>query len=293
MLGAMISIIIPVYNRARTLERSVRSVLNQTISDIEIIVVDDCSDDEIMDVLTRIDDERVRYIRLKMRSGACVARNKGIEFASGDFIAFQDSDDEWVSNKLEIQLNVMMEHHADICFCQLRRHYVGESAKIVLWPEATSLKDGFVEHITLRRKSYASTQTIVAKKRVFSQVLFDPKVIKSQDYDWMIRASERFSVYYVKEPLVEQYLQLDSISLSSYDKFVASRSFLLKKYHDLCAQDAIFELYLLKQLAHYKSLAGMDATKEYTKILSKEKNLHNVLCVILSKTGLMKLLRSH
>ena len=287
----MVSVIIPAYNRAGTIVRSVMSVLNQTYSDLEVIIVDDCSDDGLEKVITDLHEQRVKYFRLDSRSGACAARNKGIQLSKGDYIAFQDSDDEWAANKLEVQINAMNANHADICFCQLRRHYVGENAKIIIWPDTKSNESCFMDHVTLRRKSYASTQTIVARKHVFDDVQFDPDVIKSQDFDWMIRASEKFSVYYVAEPLVEQYLQPDSISLSGYEKFVVSREYLLRKYSELCETDSEFKFYILRQLAYYKSLAGMNAMKEYKEIYAIEKNFHNAMCVILSATGLMKVLR--
>ena len=288
----MVSVVIPAFNRANVIKRSVNSVLSQTFKDLEVIVVDDCSDDGLEDVVKSIDDQRVRYIRLPARSGACVARNKGAEEAKGEYIAFQDSDDEWLKQKLEMQMDALETNGADICFCRLRRHYIGNDPKVILWPESISAESCFMDHETLRRKSYVSTQTIIAKRYVFDEIVFDPAVKKSQDYDLMIRASEKFSVYYVAEPLVEQYLQPDSISLSGYGRFVESRQYFLEKYHDICEIDSEFKLHLLKQLAYYKSLNAQDATKEYKEIYSIEKNFHNEMCVLLSSTRLMKLLRN-
>ncbi len=301
----MVSVIIPVYNRERTIVRSVRSVLGQSITDFEVIVVDDCSEDALEKELKAINDERLRYIRLNQRSGACVARNRGVAEAAGEYIAFQDSDDEWFPDKLEKQMKALEENGADICFCMLRRHYVSESnnndnntedsksGRVVLWPETAPKSNTFMDHVTLRRKSYASTQTIIAKREVFDEALFDPGVIKSQDYDWMIRASRNHCVYFLAEALVEQYLQPDSISMGGYSKFVDSRLYLIKKYEDICREDREFKIHLLRQLAHYKSLAGMDASKEYSELFSMEKSFHNLLCILLSRIGLMKKIRAH
>lgn len=286
----MISVVIPSYNRANTIKRAVESVLEQTYTDLEVIVVDDCSDDDTEAAVSTIGDLRVRYERLDKRSGACVARNRGIEVSHGEYIAFQDSDDKWLPGKLEIQLKAMTDNDADVCFCRLKRHYTGKDNRTVLWPESLT-EDGFMDHVRLRRRSYASTQTIIARRHVFDDVLFDPGVVKSQDYDWMIRASRKYRTYYVSTPLVDQYLQPDSISIG-YDRFVTSRQYLLDKYKDLCEEDPEFKLHLLKQLAHYKSLAGMNAVSEYKIIWSMEKSLHNAMCVVLSAVGLMKVIRS-
>lgn len=97
----MVSVIIPSYNRENTIVRAVNSVLNQTYKDIEVIVVDDCSKDRTLELLSSIKDERLKFFKLEKNSGACVARNFGIEKANGEFIAFQDSDDEWLPEKLK------------------------------------------------------------------------------------------------------------------------------------------------------------------------------------------------
>lgn len=283
----MISIIIPAYNRAHTIRRSIESVLDQTYQDIEIIVVDDCSTDNTKDIVLGMKNPRIRYDCLKKNSGACVARNRGIELAQGDFIAFQDSDDVWMPNKLQIQYNAMQRYFADICFSALRRHKVNDEKSCTIWPSSPT-KSGIQNHVDLRRKSVVSTQTIIARRKVFDDVLFDTKVIKSQDYDWIIRASKLYRTYFVAKPLVEQYLQTDSISSASYDKFIVSREYLLNKYRDICEEDPKFRYYLVQQLAHYKTLSGIKANKEYRELFLITKNAHNLCSLILSYTGLIK-----
>ena len=102
----LISVIVPVYNAAGSLHRSLRSVLRQTLPDFELIVIDDCSTDESVDILEeyRAIDDRVRLFSTTRNSGPGVARNVGLKNARGRFIAFLDSDDFWMSNKLERQI---------------------------------------------------------------------------------------------------------------------------------------------------------------------------------------------
>ena len=100
----MISVVLPAYNRRNTVRKAVESVLNQTERDIECIVVDDASTDDTAGVLTEINDSRLRIIRLTENSGACHARNVGVQAAKGEYIAFQDSDDCFHPDKLERQL---------------------------------------------------------------------------------------------------------------------------------------------------------------------------------------------
>lgn len=97
----MISVIIPVYNRENTIRRSVLSVLNQSVSNIEVLVVDDCSNDNTINILKKLKDSRLKIIELEKNRGANFARNIGIDLAIGDYISFQDSDDFWLPTKLE------------------------------------------------------------------------------------------------------------------------------------------------------------------------------------------------
>ena len=114
----LVTVIIPTYNRAKTIERSINSVLSQSYSNLELIVVDDGSSDNTKSVVENIDDSRVRYI-WQNNSGACAARNNGINNARGEYIAFNDSDDTWKPNKLEKQLEVVTKTGADVVFCKL------------------------------------------------------------------------------------------------------------------------------------------------------------------------------
>ena len=99
----MVSVIIPTYNRGSLIGRAIVSVLNQTYKDIEVLVIDDASTDYTETVVDSIKDERLHYYKLEKNGGACRARNVGISKAQGEYIAFLDSDDEWMSNKIELQ----------------------------------------------------------------------------------------------------------------------------------------------------------------------------------------------
>jgi glycosyltransferase involved in cell wall biosynthesis len=102
-----VSVILPVYNRSGSLEDSMRSVLSQSYRDLELIVVDDASTEDIKSIVEGVGDTRVRYIRQAKNGGASVARNAGLAAAKGAFIAFQDSDDLWLPGKLAKQMQVL------------------------------------------------------------------------------------------------------------------------------------------------------------------------------------------
>jgi glycosyltransferase involved in cell wall biosynthesis len=120
----LVSVVIPVYNRAHLLGRAIRSVLAQTFVDLELLVVDDGSSDGIADVVGSFGDPRLRLVRLPRRGGVARARNVGMGQARGDLGAFLDSDDEWLPSKLEQQIARLRQHSAGhtVVSCQFVRY---------------------------------------------------------------------------------------------------------------------------------------------------------------------------
>ncbi|MDM1695385.1 glycosyltransferase family 2 protein [Thiopseudomonas alkaliphila] len=109
----LVSIIMPLYNCSTFLESTIRSIIAQSYIDWELILVDDCSQDNSLDIANDYveQDSRIKLIKLTKNSGAAVARNKAIEASTGRFIAFLDSDDLWHPQKLEKQINFMLENN--------------------------------------------------------------------------------------------------------------------------------------------------------------------------------------
>lgn len=253
----MVSVIIPSYNREKTILRAVNSVLNQTYKDIEVIVVDDCSTDNTLDVVKSIKDSRLKFFKLDKNSGACVARNFGIEKSNGEFIAFQDSDDEWLPEKLEKQMNVFKNNSdVDLVFCQFKKI---EKENTSVFPP---LESGIITRKVLLEKSYISTQTLIGRKECFSTVKFDPQMPRLQDHDLVIRLSKKYCFYFVNEPLVNMYVQDDSIS-KNIKKLIDAEYLLLTKYTEEVNAFPDFKYYNLTIFAVMKRRNRMKAGTEY------------------------------
>ena len=282
----MVTVIIPTYNRGSTILRSVESVLSQTYSDLELIIVDDCSADNTQEVIGAVRDDRVRYIRLEKNQGACAARNAGIDNAKGEYIAFQDSDDEWLPQKLERQLLAMENTGADVCFCQMRKHYPGKREDTFVYPPFGESR--FFSHEEMSTRVGISTQTIIAKRAVFEEHKFDPLVKKAQDFDWGIRASRNYRVYFLAEVLAEAYLQSDSITLKGYRGVVESRQYFLEKYKSEFVDHPDFEVYHLLVLARAKAMTGVEPTAEFRRIYEIKKTLPYWLRYQASRIGAMR-----
>lgn len=283
----LVSVIIPTFNRESTIGRSIQSVLDQTYDSLELIIVDDGSTDRTEEIVSSISDDRIRYVKLDKNSGACVARNQGIELAKGEYIAFQDSDDAWDKNKLAKQLFMMSEKNVDICSCRIRKHYVDNSRDTYVFPSED--RCGYISHDRLCVDAFVSTQAVIAKRIVFDEERFDPKVTISQDMDWIIRASKKHDLYVDDDILVDQYWQTDSLSYTGSSKrIVETWTYWLSKYEKDFRDNPSFKLYILKNIAdHSTKLGKTNAVPYYKAIFEMERNIHNLLCYLLSLLHLM------
>lgn len=132
----LISIITPTYNCAQFIVETIKSVINQTYTNWEMIIVDDASNDNTEEVVKSIKDERIKYIRLKENSGAATARNIAMENASGKFMAFLDSDDIWIKDKLEKQVKFMIDNNYNFtCTAYEKMNEKGDSLNKVFKPK--------------------------------------------------------------------------------------------------------------------------------------------------------------
>ena len=125
-----ISVVMPAYNAERYIEASMGSVLTQTWRDLELIVVDDCSRDATPEKVRRMAerDERVIYLRNERNSGASASRNRGVQAAGGEWIAFLDSDDLWRKDKLERQM-ALVKQHPDAVLCYTASGFMDEDGR--------------------------------------------------------------------------------------------------------------------------------------------------------------------
>ena len=206
----MISVIIPTYNRARLLPRALESVLGQTWRDLEVLVVDDGSEDDTRQAVEAIGDPRVRYIRHPQRRGACAARNTGIENARGAYIAFQDSDDVWLPDKLTVQMRRLEESGADVVCCAFERYDPHGNFLFVTPPP--EIAPGRVDYEQLLFQNFISTQTLLGKAECFRRFRFDESMPRLQDWELMLRMCRQCDVRYFDDMLVRLYEQGDSIT---------------------------------------------------------------------------------
>ena len=179
-MGPLVSVVIPVFNGERFLREAVQSVLDQHYSPLEIIVVDDGSTDATPTVAKSL-PETVRYLH-QTNQGPAAARNRGIEHAQGDLIAFADADDLWPTTKLDLQLPYLInDPKIDILLGRIQQVLLSEAA------------DGQTQSEDFAEPAFSvNLGSAVIRKSVFDRVgLFDETMRYSEDVDWFMRARER------------------------------------------------------------------------------------------------------
>ncbi|MFV0422319.1 glycosyltransferase family 2 protein [Oleidesulfovibrio sp.] len=198
-----ISVIIPVYNYAHMLSQALDSVKAQTWNDYEVIVVDDGSTDNTADVVSGYGDS-VRYI-YKQRGGAASARNEGIRQATAGIVAFLDADDEWVPEKLAVQMAFWEANpQYDMIYCDMQHVVRGEKVHHSYLHERDYKYFGSGwKYTDLLHESFVFTPSVLVRKHCFDVVgLHDETLLTCQDLDMWLRIARSFQLGFVDEPLV-------------------------------------------------------------------------------------------
>lgn len=215
-----VSVVLPTYNRRYCLPRAVESVLRQTFTDLELIVVDDCSSDDTQDYLASLGDPRLRVLRHEVNKGGAAARNTGIAAARAPIIAFQDSDDEWLVTMLAQQIARMKEmgegfgasYCGKIVYGRDENRTFGRR-KAAYMPDfrRTSAEGDIYKEIL--RHAIVSTQTLVVRKNILDVVGgFDESLRVGLDWELTARIARETKFAFVEEPLVMTFLMADSIT---------------------------------------------------------------------------------
>lgn len=250
----MVSVVLPTYNRAATIERAIDSVLNQTYTDFDLIVVDDGSTDQTPAVLAGYAARANVQVVTTPHRGCAAARNAGIARAQGRYVAFQDSDDEWEPRKLATAVAALDGTGPDVGVFYSDMLLImpdGQSA-VLESPEVTP--GALIDERTLDyRVRCIGIQSAVIKRECFDRVgVFDEALPRLIDLELFIRLSDRFRFVRSPDPLVRFYFGT-GIS-SNREALVVARRYLLRKYrsrlgrrkHHLAGQ----YLYLATALQH-------------------------------------------
>jgi glycosyltransferase involved in cell wall biosynthesis len=199
--NALISVIIPTYNRGHMIEESIRSVMGQTYENWELIIIDDGSEDDTIEVIKRINNQKIRYIKTEHSGFLGKVRNVGIKMALGEYIAFQDSDDLWRPDKLDVQLKLFEKR--DIMFTLSNGTHFGDFADI----QPPEYEKGYTGNLFLpliyKHQFVVYIPSLLFKKEVLSRIdLLDERLKSTADLDFLYRMALQYEGAFSNERLV-------------------------------------------------------------------------------------------
>lgn len=229
-----VSVVIPTYNRPELLSQAIRSVLAQTYQDFEVIVVDDGSRGRAGNVVMAFEDSRIRYFKNETSLGGGGARNRGIAEARGGYVAFLDDDDEWLPEKLRIQVNAFENAPQDVGFC-----FSGVVKVLIDREEVTQTEDGVCDfsQIALTRFKGFLTSTLVVYKSVLEEVGgFDVSFPSHQEPELIIRIARTYRGIGINQPLVRMNMTPHEHIGGSINRRIKGKELLLQKHKVLYAQ---------------------------------------------------------
>lgn len=234
----LVSVVVPTYNRAHLIKKSIDSILKQTYQDFEIIVVDDGSTDNTNEVIKSITDERIKYIKHEKNKGQSAARNTGIKAATAEWIALLDSDDIWLQTKLEKQLKATedLTDEYGVIHCGVQYIDFATGKNLNRWIVREDIN---YEIFNNTIGAHSHTSTMLIRKKVFDDVgYFDESIPSHEESELSLRIAQKY-----KYKLVDEFLVVSSINhkqvTSNNDLFIKAKEIILKKHKNILSRKII------------------------------------------------------
>ncbi|MEH2422634.1 MAG: glycosyltransferase [Nostoc sp.] len=206
-----ISVVIPVYNSEKTIRQTIKSVLNQSFTDFELIVINDGSQDSTLDVITQIKDPRIKVFSYP-NAGGNVSRNRGLHHAVGKFVSFLDADDLWTPDKLQSQLKALQENvNAKVAYSWT--DYINENADFVVSGTHINVNGDVYENLLLTNFLENGSNPLIRKEALIELDGFDKSLSAAQDWDMWLRLACKFD--FVCIPSVQILYRISANSVSS------------------------------------------------------------------------------
>lgn len=196
----LISVVIPAYNAEKTIKSTIESVLNQTCSDFELIIINDGSQDATLDIIASLADPRIKVIS-QPNSGPQKSRNRGLREAQGEYLAFLDADDLWTPDKLESQLKALQEN-PDAAVAYSWTNYINEVNEVIGRGSYVEASGDVYLKLLLLDFIGSGSNPLIKKLALLEAEGFDESLLAGQDWDMWLRLALRYSFTVVPAPQV-------------------------------------------------------------------------------------------
>lgn len=224
----IISVIVPVFNGEKTIKETIESVLNQTFTDFELIVIDDGSQDRTLEVVHRIQDSRIKVFSY-LNAGQSTSRNRGITIAKGEYISFIDADDLWTPDKLESQLKAL-QANPEAAVAYSWTNWIDESSQL-LGKGSHNTEQGDVFAKLLLNDFVANGSNSLIRRQALTEVGgFDPSVTPAEDWDLWLRLAVHYQFVAVPVPQVLYRISPNSASFNVWKMEASSLRVIEKAY---------------------------------------------------------------
>lgn len=253
-MNNLISVIIPTYNNAQFIRDAIDSVLSQTYKNYEILVIDDGSTDNTKEIIEKYNGKRIKYI-YQENKGLAAARNTGIKASTGELVAFLDSDDMWLPEKLERQISII-NGFPNVGLVGCGYYGIDESGKRVKETKGRDYPDKelLLNNLMMRNVVTGSGSGVLAKKECFNKAgLFDESFRSTEDRDMWYRILKFYDLKFVSD-----YLVIIRVRRNSLSKNVAMMKFSQKKF----IQKHLENMGFVRKSKSY-SYVYLDAAREY------------------------------
>lgn len=216
----VVSIIMPSFNSSKYIGTAIVSVLNQTYPFWELIIIDDASTDNTVDVINTFNDYRIKVLENEINKGAAISRNRGLSAASGRFIAFLDSDDFWYPNKLQTQLDFMLKNNYDFTctYCD----YIDEDGKSLKMIDTCPKK---ITKTLLYLYNWIACQTVIYDSSKIGLIQIED-LKKRNDYALWLKAINYSNCYCLNQILASYRVRNNSISKDKLKNLIKSHYYL-------------------------------------------------------------------
>lgn len=257
MSTPLVSIITPNFNCSRYIAETIESVLAQTYTNWEMIIVDDCSTDDSYQIATEYSkkDSRIKVLKNEKNSGAAFSRNSALDIANGEYIAFLDSDDLWLPEKLEKQIKFMQENNYFFTYTNFE-HISEDSKSLNVFVSGPKI----VTRRMLNNSNYLGCLTVMYDKKIVGDISISDKIKKRNDHALWLKVIDITKKCYLLDENLSKYRKREnSISNVSITKLLKHHYILYKETKDCSTFVAIY--YTCLNLVY-----GFIRKKKYTKM---------------------------